>query len=173
MAKYFKNVDSLEQLRKQYRDLLKQYHPDNGGSEEITKAINAEYDQLFKALKNKHESKSADDSDNANAKASDYSKNMYDWENDKSLREVLQKIVNFDGIEIEIVGYFIWVDGNTYPHKEALKEIGFRWSKQRRKWYWHDGEYKRYGNKNLSFADIQSRFGSTKVHTDAKVLLEA
>lgn len=173
MAKYFKNVESLEQLRKQYRDLLKKYHPDNGGSEDITKAINTEYDQLFKILKDKHESKSTDDSGNANAKASDYNQNMYDWENDKALREVLQKIINFDGIEIDLVGYFIWVDGNTYPHREALKEIGFRWSRQRRKWYWHDGEYRRYSNKKLSFADIQNRYGSTKVHTDSKVLLEA
>ena len=46
MARYFKNVDSLEQLRKQYRDLLKQYHPDNvNGSTEAIQEINAEYDQ--------------------------------------------------------------------------------------------------------------------------------
>ena len=62
--KYFKNVETLEQLRKQYRDLLKKYHPDNGGSEEITKEINNEYEQLFKVLKNRHsnESKSANES---------------------------------------------------------------------------------------------------------------
>ncbi len=29
MERYFKNVKTLEQLRKQYRDLLKQYPPDN------------------------------------------------------------------------------------------------------------------------------------------------
>ena len=172
MTRYFKNVESLEQLRKQYRDLLKKYHPDNvNGSTEACQEINTEYDQLFKILKDKHESRSAND--NSDTKTSDYNQNMYDWENDRALREVLQKIVNFDGIEIDLVGYFIWVDGNTYSHKEALKEIGFRWSKQRRKWYWHDGEYRRYGNKKLSFADIQNRYGSTKVHTEATVLLEA
>ncbi len=36
MTRYFKSVESLEQLRKQYRDLLKKFHPDNGGSEEIS-----------------------------------------------------------------------------------------------------------------------------------------
>lgn len=40
MAKYFINVNTLEELRKQYKELLKKYHPDNGGSEEITKAVN-------------------------------------------------------------------------------------------------------------------------------------
>ena len=60
--KYFKNPNSLDELRKQYKELLKQYHPDNpNGSTEATQAINAEYDRLFKVLKNKHESKSTAD----------------------------------------------------------------------------------------------------------------
>ena len=40
MKAYFNNVQTLDELRKQYRDLLKRYHPDNGGSEEETKANN-------------------------------------------------------------------------------------------------------------------------------------
>ena len=51
MNKWFKNVSSVEELRKQYRELLKKYHPDNdGGSVEITQEINAEYDRLFADL---------------------------------------------------------------------------------------------------------------------------
>ena len=58
---YFKNVETLEELRKQYKELLKQFHPDNpNGSTAATQAINAEYDRLFKVLKDKHESKQAD-----------------------------------------------------------------------------------------------------------------
>ncbi len=166
---YFKNINTLEELRKQYRDLLKKHHPDNANGSTETQEINAEYDKLFKILKDRLESKSADSTD----KQSDYNANMYDWENDKALREVLQKIISFSGIEINLVGAWIWLDGNTYPYKESLKEIGFKWSKQRRKWYWHDGEYRRYSNKKLSFADIQNLYGSTKVNTNSKVLLEA
>lgn len=173
MAGYFKNVESLEQLRKQYRDLLKKYHPDNGGSEDITKAINAEYDKLFKVLKDKHESKSADDSGNANAKTSDYNQNMYDWENDKALREVLQKIINFDGIEIEIAGQWIWISGNTYSYKKELKELGFKWASQKKQWYFHTDTFRKKGHKTLSMDEIRNYYGSTKVHTDSKVLLEA
>lgn len=54
MYTYFKNVQTLDELRKQYKNLLKKYHPDNGGSEEITKAINVEYESLFKILKDSH-----------------------------------------------------------------------------------------------------------------------
>ena len=97
---YFRNVETLEELRKQYKELLKKYHPDNkNGSEDATKAINAEYEQLFKSLKNQHDTKQTD---NASGAESSYNSNMYDWENDKALREALQKIINFEGIEILI-----------------------------------------------------------------------
>ena len=29
--KYFKDIKSLQELRSTYRELLKKYHPDNGG----------------------------------------------------------------------------------------------------------------------------------------------
>ena len=45
--KWFKNVITVEELRKEYRRLLKLYHPDNeNGSVEVTQEINAEYDRL-------------------------------------------------------------------------------------------------------------------------------
>ena len=45
MKKWFKDVTTIEELRKRYRELLKMYHPDNeNGSVEITQEINAEYD---------------------------------------------------------------------------------------------------------------------------------
>ena len=56
MAKrYFNNPETLEELRKQYKELLKKYHPDNGGSEDAAKAFHCEYEELFKVLKNRHE----------------------------------------------------------------------------------------------------------------------
>lgn len=58
MSKFFNKVETLEQLRRQYKELLKKYHPDNAnGSTEATQEINAEYDKLFKVLKDRHESR--------------------------------------------------------------------------------------------------------------------
>lgn len=37
MNKYFAEIKTVEELRKRYRELLKQYHPDNGGNEETMK----------------------------------------------------------------------------------------------------------------------------------------
>ena len=103
MSKYFKDVNTLEELRKQYKELLKKYHPDNAnGSTQATQEINAEYDRLFKVLKNRHESKSADNKE-SNAKT-DFNNMKYDFSEDAKLREVLQQIISFEGINIEIVG---------------------------------------------------------------------
>ncbi len=179
MAKYFENISNLQELRKQYRDLLKKHHPDNGGNEETMKSINAEYDKLFKMLKDRHESKSADSTansgstDNSGTKQSDHSSNMYDWENDKALREVLEKIINFDGIEILICGQWIWVSGNTYSYKKELKETGFKWASQKKQWYWHSEAFRKRSHKTLSMDAIRNYYGSTKVNTYSKVLLEA
>lgn len=53
MSKYFKNVKSYEDLKNQYRELLKANHPDNGGELEKMQEINAEYDIMFRIWKDK------------------------------------------------------------------------------------------------------------------------
>lgn len=51
---YFKNVQSLEDLKEQFKVLVRKYHPDCGGDEEVMKAINVEYDSLFPIWKHRH-----------------------------------------------------------------------------------------------------------------------
>ena len=50
---YFKDIQSLEELRKEYKRLVKVNHPDNGGSEDAIKVINVEYELTFKVLTEK------------------------------------------------------------------------------------------------------------------------
>lgn len=169
MDKYFQNINTLEELRRQYKELLKVHHPDNGGNVGTMQEINAEYDSLFKTLKHQHE-KSESRNTAGNGK-SDNAK--YDFEADEKLREILSHIICFTGINIDIVGTWIWVDGNTYPYKDNLKALGFRWSKQRKKWHWHEGDYKRFGSKNLSYAEIQTMYGSTEIKPQQRPLLQA
>ena len=164
MARYFKNAETLEQLRKQYKDLLKKHHPDNGGNLTDMQEINAEYDRLFKVLKDRHESKSAENTEN-NAKT-DFNNMKYDFTEDAKLREVLQQIITFEGINIEIVGCWIWVDGNTYSYKDTLKGIGFKWAREKKKWYFHTEAFRKRSHKKLSMEDIRNYYGSTEVETD-------
>ena len=58
---YFVNISNLDELRKAYRRLSMIHHPDKGGDPEVMKAINNEYDALFKRLKAEHNAKAAAD----------------------------------------------------------------------------------------------------------------
>lgn len=53
---YFKNIKSFEDLKSQYRALLKSNHPDNGGDVEVMKEINVQFDALFPIWKGRKES---------------------------------------------------------------------------------------------------------------------
>lgn len=164
--KYFNNVGTLEQLRKQYKELLKQYHPDNGGDLAAMQEINAEYDRLFKILKNKHESNTN------NQTKTDHDNMKYDFDEDTKLREVLQKVVVLNDIVIEIIGNWCWTTGNTYQHKEYLKEIGFKYARKKHAWYFHTEAFRKKGHKTLSMDDIRNYYGSTEVKADGRRLLK-
>ena len=170
MRTYFKNVETLEELRSQYKKLLKKFHPDNkDGSEEATKEINAEYESLFKVLKNRHDTQQTD---NTNKTESTYNANMYDWENDKAIREVLQKIINFSGVEIELIGAWIWCF-NSYTYRKELKELGFKYAANKKAWYFHTETFRKTSKKKLSINDIRNYYGSTKVEIDSRKAIEA
>lgn len=165
MTKYFKDVNTLEELRKQYKELLKRFHPDNpNGSTESTQEINVEYDKLFQILKDKHDSKAADSHDNK----SSYEDMKYDFAEDEKLREVLSKIITFVGINIEIIGNWIWIDGDTYGYKDEVKAMGFKWAREKKKWYFHTEAFRKRSHKKLSIDDIRNYYGSTEVETEGR-----
>lgn len=141
--KYFKNVETLEELRREYKRLVKANHPDNGGSEDVIKVINVEYDFCFKALE----------------KNDTASSNKYNMEEDEQIRDIINNIINFN-IDIEICGSWIWVSGNTYECKTELKQNGFRWASKKKMWYWHNPEEQARGNGKATMDDIRNRYGS-------------
>lgn len=168
MKTYFDNPKSLEELRKQYKDLLKRYHPDNpSGSEEATKAINTEYETLFKALKDIHSQTAKDTTSET------YDNMKWDYSEDEALRDMLNKVMQFAGINITIVGNWIWVDGNTYPHKVMLKALGFNWAREKKRWYWHSETFRKKSHKKLSFDSICNYYGSADLRTEHLKQLEA
>lgn len=149
--KYFKNIKTLEELRKEYKRLVKENHPDNGGSVEAIKTINVEYEQLFKVLKN------SDTKEN---------KKKYNMEEDEMLRNIINSIINLN-IDIEICGSWIWVSGNTYGCKTELKQNGFRWASKKKMWYWHNPEEVVKGNGKTTMADIRTKYGSQVIKESA------
>lgn len=157
--KYFTNIKTLEELRKEYKRLAKVNHPDMGGSEEEMKKVNADYEEALKNLEN------ADTEENAW---------KYDFSKDELFREALNKVINLEDIKIEIIGCWIWITGNTYGCKEILKAAGFKWCANKKAWSWHAGErYFKKSKRKLSMNDIRSLYGSEEVETNKKSRIEA
>lgn len=153
--KYFKNVETLDELRREYKRLVKANHPDNGGSEDVIKVINVEYDFCFKALE----------------KSDTASFNKYNMEEDEQIRDIINNIINFN-IDIEICGSWIWVSGNTYECKTELKQNGFRWASKKKMWYWHNPEEQTRGNGKTTMDDIRNKYGSHVMkESDKKVYI--
>lgn len=147
--KWFKEIKDVETLRKQYRELLKKHHPDNGGNEETMKEINLEYDRLFADLR-----RFSSDSGECTGEE--------EKAGDEAFKAVLNEIVNFN-MKIEIIGSWIWCF-NCYAYKERLKELGFKWAAKKKAWTWHFGEYKRHHSKEVTLDEIRSKYGSKTVN---------
>jgi curved DNA-binding protein CbpA len=152
--KYFiPEPKTLEELKKLYRKLATEYHPDAGGTDEAMKAVNAEYSLLFEKLKDVH----------TNAAGETYHKETD--ETPEQFINIINELIHMDGVTIEIIGSFVWVSGNTKPYKEILKEMSFRWSQNKTAWYLAPEDYKRRSRKNYSLDEIRGMYGSREVET--------
>ena len=154
--KWFQEINDLSGLRKLYRKLVVKHHPDNGGSEEIIKEINAEYDFLFKRLKDDYEHK------DTYKDASDKQKQQFDWQKDQQIRDMVMKLSKFKDIKVEIIGVWIWVS-ECYAYRKELKELGFHWARQKQMWYMHFDDYHKFSAKAASMSYIRAKYGTVEV----------
>lgn len=154
MKKFIKNVETLEELKKVYKKLALKFHPDCGGTDEEMAQLNNEYDDLFKQLKNTHKNKDG----------VIYTKETTETPN--QFKEIINHLfaLKMDGVEIEIVGSFIWLTGNTKAYKEQLKELSFKYSPKKQAWYKAPSDYKKRNRKNYDMNTIRGMYGSTKIN---------
>ena len=82
---YFKNIHSLAELKKEYRRLALENHPDKGGSTEVMQQINVEFERLHEIWKDDttvSANASGYENDYAGASAKEYTDfvyNEYRW----------------------------------------------------------------------------------------------
>lgn len=142
---FFSGVNTVEELKKAYRKLALEHHPDRGGSDETMAAINNEYEKAAARIK---------------------AGGAKDAASLDGFRDIIDPIINFD-IEIEICGSWIWVSGNTFPVKKTLNEVGFKWAGRKKMWFWKP-EGAKTKSKGLSMERIRELHGSEKVRTNAR-----
>lgn len=154
--KWFQNIETLKDLRKEYRRLVVQHHPDNGGSEDVIKEINSEYDILFKRMKEYYEHT------DTYSNATDKQKQQYDWQKDIQIRNIILQLSRFKDITVEIIGVWIWVS-NCYEYRKQLKELGFHWARQKQMWYIHFDDYHKFSSRPAPMSHIRAKYGSVEV----------
>lgn len=159
--KWFNNPKTLEELKKQYKALALKHHPDKGGNLSNMKAINAEYDNLFKRLKNVHET----------VDGNTYTTHNTSGETPDDFKKVISSLITLDGIQIEICGSWIWLTGNTYSHRDKLKNLNFRFSRSKKAWYYHNDGYRKTSHKSFTLEQIRSLYGSEVVQSKPRLRL--
>lgn len=160
MWKWFKNCKTAEQGKQLYRELAKKYHPDNGGTGVELREIIEEFKNWFKSHKDIHTDKTGNT----------YESEKKSAETPEKFIQIVNNLLHL-GIDIEICGTWLWLEGNTYPAKEQLKELGCRWSKSKRRWYWTQEEYQ-HTKSYKSMNSIRRAYGSEHIYHEDKLALE-
>ena len=119
------SIKSLDDLKKAYRRLAMENHPDRGGTVEAMQEINNEYDELFPIYKAAQ-----------NRKAED-GKGYATMETPDDFKQIIEVLIHLDGLEIELCGCWLWIGGDTKRHKDALKKAGCNWCSKKKLWSWH------------------------------------
>jgi curved DNA-binding protein CbpA len=155
--------ETAEDLKAMYRQLAMKHHPDKGGNSETMKAVNCEYDRLFEIRKDVHKTKDGEK----------FTSRQATTETADSFKDLITELMRMDEITIEIIGCFVWVTGNTKPHREQLKALRFLWHSKKTAWYLKPEDYKRQSKREYSFDEIRTMYGSNgKVNSHGSVKIE-
>lgn len=154
MNNYFSQLSTVDEIKKVYRSLAFEHHPDRGGDHATMQTINRQYHDALKRCDNQKST-----TDNGKEYAYRYDENL-----EQSTIEAIYKLIslNMAHVTIALIGTWVWVTGDTKPHKDALKAIGCRWHRERECWFYtakpHKGFYSKNGllslAKKYGYADM-------------------
>ena len=151
--KHFTNCKTAEELKKEYRKLAKQLHPDLGGDMEEFKIMQNEYEIMWERLKDIH----------TNSNGETYTRET--TETPQEFINIINVLTSLNDISIEICGSWLWITGNTKEHKEILKNLKFRYAHKKQAWYYHTEPYRKKSKRELTLDEIRDMFGSEKYHS--------
>lgn len=146
----FRNVSEIGEAKKLYKQLAKKLHPDVGGNEEDFKNLLSIYHHILQ-------------------------NGLYfssEVKFDLEIEKIIAQILHFENIEIEVIGKWIWISGETREIKETLKNLGFKWASKKKMWYF--GELQKSSNRReKSIEEIKATYGSQKVATKQNIKIAA
>lgn len=131
-------------VKQAYRKASMAYHPDrNSAGHEMMQLVNQAYETL----------KDASGESVVTVDAQNYGADVCN---------ALNAIMGL-GLTVELCGAWAWVSGDTKPHKDTLKQAGFRWASKKKLWYYRPEDAKVFSRGKKSMEEIRSAYGSQYV----------
>ncbi len=148
--RFFRRVETLEDLKRQFRAAALECHPDCGGTDEDMARLNAEYEELFRKVSGVHRA----------ASGSVYEKDAE--EASGAFPRLISELLRM-GLSVEVCGSWVWVGGDTRPRREELKAMGAHWSAKKGLWYFAPAARpRRSWRGSWSMERIRGAYGSTE-----------
>lgn len=157
MTNYFTGCADLAAAKARYKELAKRYHPDLNpeAGDETMQHVNAQYDEIVKRLSRV----SSDGRTQATEQEAREAQEVAE-----AFRAAVFAIIHLDGLSIELCGSWLWVSGETYRHREALKAAGYRWASKKQMWYWRPEEAAcAHHRRGTRMTDIRMKYGSERI----------
>ena len=145
-------VYNFSDIKKIYRTLAHKNHPDRaGGSTEIMQLVNTAYEDFCRFFET-----------NEKLEINQH------LEKDNFINfEFISELKIMQGVIIEVCGYWIWLRGDTFPHKDKIQALGFVFSGAKKSWYWSptlNKNKRRRGSKSMKA--IRKQYGSMVVYPE-------
>lgn len=154
MFSKLRNASNLDELKKEYFDLAKMYHPDLHPEldRKFMQEINSIFDEMKKEL--------------SKGQTSEKKEKSMIFEADIFIK-IVEHLIKCEGLKIEACGWFIWITGNTKEHRATIKEIKEKFninvyfSGPKQAWYIKPAWYRGFNKNSWSMEEIRSTYGST------------
>ena len=159
-ARYFETPEgyTLEEAKTLYKSLARANHPDVGGDLRTMQEINAQYAEFCANFAKADGYRRQQD---AHAEDRKSAADFHDLEEvAEVLRIKIEFALNLDGVEVELMGFWVWLTGNTKAHKEAIKAQGFKWAKNKEAWFF--AGVPSFNRKEKTLDEIRSLHGSQR-----------
>ncbi len=147
---YFKDCQTFDEAKTAFRMHAHKTHPDRGGDSAD-----------FIDLKNQFE--------NFDPVTLKYRTERENWKPTEFMG-IIERLLHLENVRIQILGAWIWIDGDTRPVsdqiKDAIKDAPSyvcNWNRKRVAWQIHQKGYRRRHREDLTREEIEANYGVENV----------